>query len=127
MSEFLTSAWIAELDTSARRVALPPELGSLTVEQSVRGGPHGDVRYHLAISRSSIRVVEGAADDADVRFLVDYETAVALHRGELTLQEAISSGRCRLHGPLQRLRGREALLRGLDDVFATVRAATTYS
>ncbi len=127
MAEFLSPDWIAELDTAARRATLPAGLGALVVEQVVRDGPRGEVRYHLRFAADGLRVHAGAAPDPDVRFLTDYDSAAAMHRGELSVQEALARGRAKLQGPLEGLRGHEAALRDVDDVFAAVRATTTYA
>jgi SCP-2 sterol transfer family len=126
MAEFLSPEWIGELDTAARRATLPTEIGALVVEQVVRGGPRGEIRYHLRFADGGVRVHAGGAADPDVRFLTDYECAAAMHRGELNAQEALARGRAKLQGPLQGLRGHEAALREVNDVFAVVRSTTTY-
>lgn len=128
MAAFLSPAWIAELDAAARSTMLPADVGELTVELVVRDVPDaGEVRYHVRFADGRLRVVPGAVESPDVRILSDYETAVAMHRVELSAQEAIARGRAKLQGPIQGVRGREAALRGLDDAFASVRAATTYT
>jgi hypothetical protein len=128
MAAFLSPTWIAELDAAAGSTALPPDVGDLTVELVVRGVPDaGEVRYHVRFAHGGLRVVPGAVESPDVRILSDYETAVAMHRVELSAQEAIARGRAKLQGPIQGVRGREAALRGLGDAFASVRAATTYT
>ena len=127
MAEFLSPDWIAELDAAARGAAVGAGVGELTVEQVVRGVPgSGEVRYHVRFADSRVRVLPGALDAPDVRVLTDYETAIAINRGELSAQEALVNGRAKLQGPVQGVRGREAALRGLEDAFAPVRAATTY-
>jgi SCP-2 sterol transfer family len=128
MAEFLSPGWIADLDAAARHAVVPDDVGDLTVEQVVRDVPGtGEVRYHVRFAAGTARVVPGPATSPDVRVLADYESAVAMHRGHLSAQEALASGRAKLQGPIQGVRGREAALRGLDDAFASVRAATTYA
>jgi SCP-2 sterol transfer family len=126
VAEFLSPDWIAQLDAAVRAADLSDDLGELTVEQVVRDEQLGEVRYSLRVDSGGARIVTGPAGSVDVRFITDYDTAVGLHRGDLNVQEAIARGRCRLEGPLQRVRGREAALRALDDVFASVRKSTTY-
>ena len=127
MPEFLSPEWIAALDAAAGTLAVPDDVGDLTIEQVVRTGPAGDeVRYQVRFAEGRVRVVAGGETEPDVRVLVDVETAAAIHRGELSAQRALVAGRAKLQGPVQHLRGREAVLRGLDDAFASVRATTTY-
>jgi hypothetical protein len=127
VAEFLSPDWIADMDAAARQATVPAGVGNLTVEQVVRDVPgQGEVRYHVRLSGGAVRVIAGPAGAPDVRVLADYETAVAMHRGVQSAQEALARGRAKLQGPIQGMRGREAALRALDDVFESVRAATTY-
>jgi hypothetical protein len=128
MAVFLSPAWIADLDAAARRAVVPDDVGDLTVEQVVVDVPGtGELRYHVRFAAGTLRVIPGAAVSPDLRVLAEYTSAVAMHRGELSAQEALARGRATLEGPIQGVRGREAALRGLDDAFASVRAATTYA
>ena len=127
MPEFLSPEWIAALDAAAATLAVPDDVGDLTIEQVVRTGPAGD-DPHASLREPHLvaHLVAGGETEPDVRVLVDVETAAAIHRGELSAQRALVAGRAKLQGPVQHLRGREAVLRGLDDAFASVRATTTY-
>ncbi len=129
MAEFLSPEWIAELGAAATSMSVEDFdlLDELIVEQVVRDGPDApEVRYYVRFVDDQVCVLPGAADDPDVRVISDYDTAAAIHRGELSAQAALVTGRAKLQGPIQHLRGREAVLRDLDDAFASVRASTTY-
>lgn len=128
--EFLSPEWIAALDTAAgASAAVRTGTADLTatVEQVVPDAPGGAVRYHVRIDRGDVRVRPGAADAPDITFVADYEAARALNEGSSSAQHALATGRLQITGGLARLAGQEAALRALGDVFAAVRAATTYT
>ena len=128
MAEFLSREWLVELDAAARAsdrlAALAPDT-TFVVEQRVTRGPRGDVIYQLVVDRDGGRVETGSSCPPDIVLLTDYETGLALHRGDVNAQAAIASGRLKLRGEIDRLLGRAETLRALDDVFASVRAHTT--
>jgi hypothetical protein len=128
MVEFLSVEWIDALDGTAREATLPDAAAdlSLTVEQVVRDGPDGEARYHLRLEGGHARVHLGAADDPDLLLFTDYEIAARLQRGEVTAQEALAAGRLKVQGRFQRIRQASDALATLEDLFAPVRAATTY-
>jgi len=124
MAEFLSQEWIAELDAAAASLHSGSD-ARLTIEQRVHGVPGlpaADVIYHLVIEPSAARVASGAAGSPDVTITTDYETARALHEGRTTAQHALVSGEYKVRGRLTALRA----LTDLDDVFAPVRARTTF-
>jgi hypothetical protein len=128
VAEFLSETWIAELDRAARDSASLGQLGSpepFVVEQRVQ---HGDdeVVYHVSFASTGARVHSGPAAAPDLVLVTDAETARRLQRGTLNAQEAAVSNRLKVRGRVGRLRAAGEALRSLDDVFQTVRDATTY-
>ena len=127
MPEFLSAEWIDALDTAARTAVLPDDPAvSITVEQIVRDASGGETRYHLRIREGRARVHDGPADAPDLRLFADYEAAVLLQQGELNAQEALALGRLKVQGRFERLVRVDDALHSLEDLFAPVRAATTY-
>jgi hypothetical protein len=130
MAEFLSAAWIAELDAAARAepglVADPP----LVVEQVVRDGGSHDVRYRIRIGPAGASVGADAAPDAaevpDLALVTDRATARELHEGHLRAQDALARGSLKVRGRPEVLGGRAELLARLDAAFAVVRAGTTF-
>lgn len=130
MARYLSPAWLAEVDAVARaseRTAEVVDGVRLVVQQVVTGGPEGEVRYAVRIEDGAVSVVPGEAADADVTVREDYDTAVALHRGELRAPVAFMAGRVVVSGNTQALLGAQAALHRLDAVFAGVRDRTTYA
>lgn len=128
MPEFLSAEWIDALDAAARAAELPEAAADalLTIEQVVRDAPGGEIRYHLVIDGRRARIRPGRPDAADLRLFAGYDCAARLQRGEISAQEALASGDLKVQGRPQRLVRAAAALRALEDLFAPVRAATTY-
>ncbi len=86
----------------------------LTMAQVVTGGPDGDVTYHLRIDRGEATVALGEAETPDVTATQSYSTAVAIARGDLTMQNAFMTGRLRVTGNLAKVMAHQASLVGLE-------------
>ncbi len=129
MARYLSDEWLAEIEQAAQRsddLRRAGAAGPLTVQQVVTGGPDGEVAFHVKLSSDGVTVRRGRADDADVSFTQDNETAAAIGRGELSAQAAFMTGRLRVGGDLTLLIERQRDLGGIDDLFDEVRARTDY-
>jgi len=130
MAEFLSAAWIADLDAAARAdaglVADPP----LVVEQVVHDPVAGEVRYRVRIGPDGASVRTDAATEAagppDLALVTDRATARELHEGRLRAQDALARGSLKVRGRPEVLGGQAELLARLDAAFAAVRAGTTF-
>lgn len=125
MARFLTPEWIAALDTAAREAVVPAGV-RLTIQQIVTEEGGGDVRYHLIFDDGRLRIHPGEAPAADVTLFQSREVAAALSRGELNAQQALEAGRLKLRGDIGHLARQGKALTAVEDVFAAVRAATSY-
>lgn len=129
MAEFLSIAWLRELDTAARASGTLTAFAdhrALVIEQRVHDAPEGTVTYHLKLGPEHACVVAGPAPAPDVVLITDYEQAARLHQGIETAEEALTLGRLKLSGDLTTILDRETAIRAFDDVFAAVRAETTF-
>lgn len=128
MPRYLSADWIDALDAAFGASAGVTSLAPLVIEQVIEGVPGaGVVRYALIVDEHGGRVRAGPQDaPADLRIITDYETAVAIARGEQNAQIALSHGRLRLGGDIDTLARCAAALDALGDVAAQVRATTTY-
>lgn len=124
MAGFLTSEWISALDDAARGAGVPDGV-TLTIQQIVTD-PGGDVRYHLVLAEGRLRVHPGEAAVPDVTLVQSREVAAALSRGELNAQQALEAGQLKLRGDIGHLARQGKALTVVEDVFAAVRAATSY-
>jgi putative sterol carrier protein len=127
VARFLSAEWLEEVaaaaDGSDGRAGGG---GALTVRQVVLEGPEGDVAYSVRVADGRVRVDPGAGGEADVEVTSDYDTAVAISKGELSPAVALSAGRLRLRGNVGLLALHHDAFAALGDVLAPVRAATEY-
>jgi len=128
--QYLSPEWMA---AAGRALAADAELGAatagldLTICQTVTGGPHGDVTWHVTLGEGVVRLVPGPPEEpATVRFSTDYATATAVATGELAAQRAFVEGRLRVGGDLSQLITHHRTLAAVDDALVAVRATTTY-
>jgi len=101
----------------------------LTVRQVVNGGPAGDVTYALRLADGTVTVIAGDSHpdaDADLEVVQDYATAADISRGDLTPSAAFAAGRLKLGGNVGLLVRHGDVAAGLDDLFGSLRAETTY-
>ena len=127
MAEFLSDAWIAELDRAARAAPSLAAVGGaerLVVEQHVRRAGH-DVVYHFVFEPTGARVERGAAARADLSLATDAATAWGLETGAVDARDAIVAGRLKVRGHAERLRSAGEALVAVADVFEAVRATTS--
>ena len=96
------------------------------LQQVVTGDPEGEAAWSITLGAGTIVVARGRADAPTVTFTQDVETAAAVNRGELSAQAAFMTGRLRVGGDVQVLLDRQPALAEVDDIFAPVRADTTY-
>src|SRR5262245_30278673 len=131
--EFLSDAWLTALDDAARAAGPLPAIAGIgdgdapfVLQQVVRDGDDAEVRYRVEFAASGLRVRADDERAADVTFATDRATAAALSRGETNAQRALAAGHFQVSGDIEGLVARSDALVALDDVFAAVRAETTY-
>jgi hypothetical protein len=128
--EFLSPEWVSALDREARRsVALAACAGDTRVVMEQRVAmPDGSERaHHVVLADGGASVMVGRAATPDVVVHTDLATARDLALGRENAQHALAHGRLRLSGSVEALVERTESLRALDDVFAAVRAETTFA
>jgi putative sterol carrier protein len=124
MAQFLSPEWVDELAAAAAGADAPGDV-RLVVQQVVLDGDH-EAAYALRIADGRVAVAPGRADDADITFTQDRATASAIARGELSAQAAFLAGRIRVGGEPARAMAGGRELTALGDLFAAVRAGTTW-
>ncbi len=132
--QFLAPAWLEALDEMAARLPLAADV-RLTLQQVVTGvdGPAArgvpgktDIRYHLVAGDGRLSVRPGQASDPDLTLTQPYYVAVALSRGEINAQQALSTGLLKISGNVELLVRHGRVLTGLTDVYAPLRDRTEY-
>jgi hypothetical protein len=132
VADFLSPAWIAELDAAARAASSgdgsPVMSGALTLRVAVEvpDAPGGPVRYVMVLDPAGSQVVGGADEPADVTLRQRYAVARRLNHGEANAQQVLAEGAATVDGDLNRLAAVAADLARLEDAFAAVRARTTF-
>jgi len=132
VARFLSAEWLSAMGTAVARsdrLRQASEGIDLTVRQVVNGGPEGDVTYALRLADGTVTVIAGDGHpdaDADLEVVQDYATAAAISRGDLTPSAAFAAGRLKLGGNVGVLVRHGDVAAGLDDLFGSLRAETTY-
>jgi hypothetical protein len=127
--EFLSEAWLHELDAALRSAPDLVALGPLEIEQSVSGVPRrGEVRYRMVVDAEGARIDadHDQKQPAEVHLATDYATAVAIAAGKENAQTALAAGRLRIGGNVEVLVRRGSAFAALGDVAAAIREVTTF-
>lgn len=83
----------------------------LLIQFSVTEAAEGTVDYYILAEGGRAELSLGKRPDADVTLVSDYETAVAVSKGELNIQNAYFSGKIDVAGNLAKLiKDRNAVL-----------------
>jgi hypothetical protein len=125
VAEFLSEAWLADLDDAARAAPAVAGTGQLVVEARVTSATEGDVTFRLEVTDDGARILVGPAPAPTLIIVADRDTATALHHGETNAQRALAAGRLKVHGDLAMFGRRSDALSALGDVFGPVRAQTS--
>lgn len=129
MVRYLSDEW---MERAATALAEHPPLGGeaadvdLTVAYEVTGSADGKRVYALRLSDGRLSLEEGPHPDAQVSFALDYDTAAAISRGELSAQAAFMQGRLKLGGDVMVLVRDAGALDALGDALGGLRSDTDY-
>jgi putative sterol carrier protein len=127
MAQYLSDQWFEEMQTAAAAFKGEPSgKRPVALREIINGSPNGDVSYVMTLDGESIVITRDENTKADVTFTQNYDTAVALHKGELTTHEAFFAGNVRVAGHLNTLLNNADVLQGVAPAFENVRTATTY-
>jgi len=126
---YLSKEWIDAVSNSVTASEALQLLGNQHIfglTQVVTSTPFGEVRYHLQSGDGAVVFSVDDANPENVRFVQDYETAVAVATGKLNSQEAFINGHIRFSGDHQCLIDAQEIFALLDEVFTSVRDRTEY-
>lgn len=128
VAEFLSDAWLDELEQAAALAGAAPAELRLVIQQVVLDGPRGDevAAYAIGLRDGAISLRRGHVDDADVTFTQHRATAAAIARGDMSAQAAFLAGDLRVGGDLRTALEQGKAITAIEDVFAEVRATTTW-
>ena len=94
--------WVSELQNNLLLFASPNLDDELTIQYEVANSD-GRIESFYCVIGATAKTFSGAVESADVIFSLDKETAILIHQGELTTEEAFLKGLLRLSGEVERL------------------------
>jgi hypothetical protein len=127
---YLSRDWLAALGEEVARseeIRAAAAGYAIGLTQVVTDGPDGDVTYHLDVADGTARFGPGPAPAENVRFVQDWDTAVAVASGTLNAQEAFLRGRITMTGDQRRLVDAQPVFAALEKAMTPVREATRYA
>jgi len=125
---YLSDEW---LDRAADALAASSELAErtaeldLTIGYVVAGTASGKVGYSIHFDHGTTSL-ERPGGSATVSFELDYPTAAAIAQGEVSAQAAFMQGRLKLVGDVNVMIRDGAVLDGVTDALADLRADTDF-
>ena len=125
MLRFLSADWLRAFDEALRAAGVGGRFAAnpIAIAQEV-GGAADAVRYVVVLDGQGGRIDHDGI--ADVTFVCDRDTAAGLAQGTMNAQRALTSGRLKIKGEVDRLAAASAALAGLGDVLADLRADTEF-
>ena len=127
MAKFLSEEWsnqaIAALNASDDVKSATKDV-DLAIQQVVTGANGGEAKYWVKISDGNAEGGLGDAPSADVTIMQDYETAVAITKGELNAQAAFMQGKLKVTGNMGKLLQHQTAMQALFPVLG--RLVTEY-
>jgi putative sterol carrier protein len=123
MAKFLSQEWI---DAGRSALNASDDVKSairdveLTVLQVVTGAPGGDTSYWTKFKDGTVDGGLGDNPDADVTITQDYETAVALNKGDLNAQAAFMQGKLKVTGNMGKLLQHQGVMQSVTAVVTAV-------
>jgi len=120
--DFLSSSWLEELTDLAGGSEIGPD--ATVIQHVVTHGPAGDVAFVVEVENGRVRAQPGLDPRAVATLTEAWETALRLHRGELTAQDAFRRGLIRVRGDMRRVVEVASTLSSLAPAMAVLRAST---
>ena len=76
----------------------------------VTDGPDGNVDYYLQVGDGAANLALGELEGADASVTSDYETSVAISKGEMNVQMAFMTGKIKVGGNMAKIMMNQGLL-----------------
>lgn len=124
MASFLTQEWLNALtDTVNDDEMFAKAIANteLVLQFEVPDAPPGtEGTYHFAIRDGKLKADSGPNDDADATITNDFETSVAISKGDLNTQMAFMTGKLKVAGNMAKLMMNQAMLGQFASAAASV-------
>ncbi len=105
-AQFLSDEWFGAANTA---LAADDEFQSaaagteLILQFNVTDGPDGERNYTLTLDGDSGSVAGGTHDEPDATITNNYDTAVAISKGDLNVQTAFITGKVKVDGNMAKI------------------------
>ncbi|MCB2223201.1 MAG: SCP2 sterol-binding domain-containing protein [Actinobacteria bacterium] len=113
MAKFLTTEWLNALTEACNaNDEFTGAIASvdLTLQFDTTDAPEGtEASYYLAIADGALEAGAGPYDDPDATITNDYETAVAIAKGETNVQMAFMTGKMKVSGNMAKIMMNQAV------------------
>jgi len=113
LAKFLTKEWLEALTATVNgNDAFTTAIATvdLTLQFETTDAPEGtEPTYYLAIKDGGLDAGPGSAEDPDATIANDYETAVAISKGELNTQMAFMTGKMKVSGNMAKIMMNQAV------------------
>jgi len=124
LAKFLTKEWMEELTSVVNQddnFTSATATVNLTLQFEVTDAPDGaESTYHLVIKEGTLVAGPGPADEPDATITNDYETAVAISKGELNTQMAFMTGKMKVSGDMSKILVNQAVFTKFAEATAAV-------
>ena len=114
MVQFLTQDWLTELTETLNghdgfKAAIATT--ELSLQFDIADAPDGsESRYFMDVADGSVTCGAGDTDAPDATIANNYETAVAISKGDLNTQMAFMTGKLKVDGNMAKLMMNQAML-----------------
>lgn len=124
MAKFLSKDWLEALNETVNahqgfRTAIATT--ELTLQFDVPDAPEGgENRYYLQIEGGEMTAAAGDAESPDATITNNYETAVALSKGDMNTQMAFMSGKLKVSGNMAKIMMNQGMFNAFADAASAV-------
>jgi putative sterol carrier protein len=119
VKRFLTETWMADVVAALEATDAASGM-SLRLQQTVTGGPSGDASFWTVFEDGKVSGGAGELADPDVTIFQDYETAVAIARGDLIAQAAFMQGKLKVTGNMGKLLQNQDAIAALGPAMSSI-------
>ncbi len=112
-AKFLSDEWMQGLEETINAhegFSTTIATVELALQFVVTGTPEGDVNYSINIANGNAAIAGGDLEGAHATITNDYETAVAISKGELNTQMAFMTGKLKVGGDMAKIMMNQAAL-----------------
>jgi putative sterol carrier protein len=113
VAKFLTKEWLAALTETVNaddKFTSAVANVDLTLQFEISDAPEGtESAYYMAIKDGALVAEAGGTDEPDATIGQNYETAVAISKGELNTQMAFMTGKMKVSGNMAKIMMNQAV------------------